>query len=529
LGTAVLLLLLVGYPLGQLVRTALTDGAGAAVSTLTSGGTGRAVANTLWTSMAITALAVAGGTAAAVVVERSGVPGRRWLRAAMIASLLTAPLVSALGWARAYGEGGLLDRAVGLSWGGLYGPAGIVAVGAAGAVPLGYLVVAAGLASRAEPDMERAARISGASAWQATRSVTLPLSRPAVGASAALIFVTTVNSFEVPAVLGIPAGFPTMTTRLYENLTLSADPGAFNSAAVLAVGLVLLSMAVVAPSDALTGVGRADRTSSASGAAGSAGPAARRLAAGLWTFLVLTSVVPLLALVLVALTKGIGVAPVPANWTLDNFAAVLDGHTYAALGNSVLLAAGAATVVVLLGGLSASLSRRRIGRTLGTLVTSSFAVAGSALAVAVLLAYGRFLRDTLVIILVAYLAKFWALGHRPMAGAAERIPVDLVRAGRASGAGPVSTIRTVIAPLMRPAIAGAWLLVFLFAVHELTISSLLYGPGDETLAVVILNRQELGDVSATSALSVLLTLLIASAGLLLLVVRRVAARRMEGL
>ena len=524
-----LLVLLVGYPLLQLVRTALADGAAAAATTVTSGGTGRAVINTLWTSLAITGLAVAGGTAAAVVVERSGVPGRRWLRTAMIASLLTAPLVSALGWARAYGEGGLLDRMVGLSWHGLYGPGGIVAVGAAGAVPLGYLVVAAGLASRAEPDMERAARISGATAWQATRTVTLPLSRPAVGAAAALIFVTTVNSFEVPAVLGIPAGFPTMTTRLYQNLTLSADPAAFTSAAVLAVGLVLLSMAVVAPSDAFTGVGRADRTSAASGAPGSAGPAARRLAAGLWTFLLLTSAVPLLALVLVALTKGVGVTPVPANWTLDNFEAVLDGHTYAALGNSVLLAGAAASVVVLLGGLSAALSRRRVGRTLGTLVTSSFAVAGSALAVAVLLAYGRFLRDTLLIILVAYLAKFWALGHRPLAGAAERIPADLVRAGRVSGAGAASTVWTVIAPLMRPAVAGGWLLVFLFAVHELTISSLLYGPGDETLAVVILNRQELGDVSATSALSVLLTLLIAAAGLLLLLVRRVAVRRMEGL
>jgi len=161
------------------------------------------------------------------------------------------------------------------------------------------------------------------------------------------------------------------------------------------------------------------------------------------------------------------------------------------------------------------------------MVTLSFAVAGSSLAVAVLLAYGRFLRDTLAIILVAYLAKFWALGHRPLAGAADRIPVDLVRAARSSGASAAVSVRTVVAPLLRPAVAGAWLLVFLFAVHELTISSLLYGPGNETLAVVILNRQEIGDVAVTSALSVLLTLLIVAAGTLLLVVRRVAADRTD--
>jgi iron(III) transport system permease protein len=164
---------------------------------------------------------------------------------------------------------------------------------------------------------------------------------------------------------------------------------------------------------------------------------------------------------------------------------------------------------------------------LGTAVTLTFAVAGSALAVAVLLAYGRFLRDTLAIILVAYLAKFWALGHRPLAGAVDRLPDDLVRAGRASGARRFDVLRTIVAPLLRPALAGGWLLVFLFAVHELTISSLLYGPGDETLAVVILNRQEIGDVAVTSALSVLLTALIAVAAVLLLVVRRAAGRILD--
>jgi len=345
------LALLVVVPLVELFRTAWGDGLDSVRQTLGADGTGTAVVNTLWTSLATMVLAVAAGTAAAMVIERSRAPGRRWLRGSMLASLLTAPLVSALGWARAYGEGGLLDRVLGPvwdGWGGLYGPAGIVTVGASGAVPLAYLIVAAGLASRSEPDTERAARASGATAWQATRTVTLPLSRPAIGAAAALVFVSTVNSFEVPAVLGIPAGFPTMTTRLYQNLTLSADPAAFTSAAVLAAGLVVVSLAVVGPADVLGGIGRADRTGAAAGAPGSAGRPAWGLASALWAFLVLTTLLPLVALVLVALTRGVGVAPVPSNWTTDNFTAVLDEHTYSALGNSVLLAAAAATAVVAL-------------------------------------------------------------------------------------------------------------------------------------------------------------------------------------
>jgi iron(III) transport system permease protein len=521
---AILLLALVGLPLAELFTTALDEGLDDVQRTLGTGGSGRAVLNTLWTSLAITVLAVVGGTAAAFVTERSRAPGRRWLRVALLASLLSAPVVSAVGWARAYGPGGLFDLAIGVGWDGLFGPAGVVVVTAAGAVPLAYLVVATSLASRTEPDMERAARASGASAWQATRSVTLPLARPAMAAAAALVFVSGVNSFEVPAVLGIPAGFSTMTTRLYQNLALSADPAAFTSAVILAAALVLLSAVVVGPADALPGAAGAVRTGGSSGATQTLPRRSWGLAAGLWCFLGLTTVLPLAALVLVALTRGVGLAPVPANWTLANFTAALDVHTYTALGNTLLLAVTAATVVILLGALTTALARGRGGRVLGTVVTLTFAVSGSALAVAVLLAYGRVLYDTLAIILVAYLAKFWALGHRPLAGASDRLPADVVRAGRASGAGPVVAVRTIVAPLLRPAIAGGWLLVFLFAVHELTISSLLYGPGTATLAVVILNQQQLGNVAATSALSVLLTLLIAVAALLLLGVRQVTVR-----
>ena len=73
------------------------------------------------------------------------------------------------------------------------------------AMPLTYLVVAAGLATRAEPDLERAARASGAGPVAAFRTVTLPLLRPVIACAAAIAFVLSVTSFGVPAVLGIPA------------------------------------------------------------------------------------------------------------------------------------------------------------------------------------------------------------------------------------------------------------------------------------------------------------------------------------
>ncbi|HAX81863.1 MAG TPA: hypothetical protein DCY40_04770, partial [Actinobacteria bacterium] len=222
-------------------------------------------------------------------------------------------------------------------------------------------------------------------------------------------------------------------------------------------------------------------------------------------YLALTTVLPLVALTLTGLTRAVGLDPWPANWTLSNFAEAWRGDSWGAVGRSLGLAAVAATLATLLGILLV-VARRRTRRGIDVAAAATFAVPGSALAVAFLLAYGPWLRDTLLIVLLAYLAKFWALAHRSLAGSAGSVDGDAVRASRISGATGPATVRRIVLPLLRPAIVAAWLLVFLFGLHELTMSSLLYGPGTATLAVVTLEVQQLGDVTVTAALAVLLTI-----------------------
>ena len=57
------------------------------------------------------------------------------------------------------------------------------------------------------------------------------------------------------------------------------------------------------------------------------------------------------------------------------------------------------------------------------------------------------------------------------------------------------------------------------------MSSLLYGPGTETLAVVVLNSADLGQLQNTAALAVLVTLVVLVPALLAwLLVRRLQVR-----
>ncbi len=186
---------------------------------------------------------------------------------------------------------------------------------------------------------------------------------------------------------------------------------------------------------------------------------------------------------------------------------------------TVAVAGAAATAVAAVAVLFVTLRQARARRWLGTAVALTFAVPGSALAVALLLAYGSWLRDTLLLVFFAYVAKFWALGHRTVAGTADAVPAEGAHAARVSGADARTAMRSVVLPPLRPAIGAAWLVVFLFGLHELTMSSLLYGPGSVTMAVVILGVTELGDVTITSALAVLLTSIVAALAIALAALR----------
>jgi len=498
-------------PLLVMARTVWVEGSADLDDIITSPGLGTAVKNTFLLAVAVTVLAVPLGTLLALALRRPDLPGRAFWRVAILLPVLVPDFVLGYSWLRAYGRAGFTDDLLGVHWSGVQGPVGVTVVVMVNAVPLVYLITAVGLAARAEPAMERAARVSGAGALSVLRTITLPLLAPATATAAVLVFVLTLGTFAIPQVMGSPAGFSTITTRIYSNLARSSDPLAFTEAVTLALLLVVIAVLVVAPADSLLGprlrVTRAATTDPTS-LAGNNRASGRWAATGIGCYSLLAVGLPLLALVATAVTQAVGLPPTPENWTVANFLSVINARNGEALGRSVMLAAVAASVLVLLGGLVAALERGRSGRSVATLVTLTLVLPGSTLALGMLIAYGRWLGGTLAIILLAYIAKLWAIAHRPISGALDRLPPDELHASRVSGASPFTAIRTVVLRPLAPALLAAWLVCFLTALHEVTMSSLLYGPGSETLAVVVLNSAELGQVGATSALAVLITVVL---------------------
>jgi iron(III) transport system permease protein len=272
--------LLVLVPLLALGRTALEEGLAPLVAALLTATP--AIWASVWTSLAATAVALLIGATIAVLTERTDVPGRRGLRLAMLVALVIPGYVAALGWLNTYGPGGLVDDLSGVAAGALVGPLGSVAVMGVEAAPIVYLIVLAGLHTRAEPDLERAARASGAGAFDAFRSVTLPLLRPVLGGAAAIAFVLSVTSFGVPAVLGLPAGFTTMTTRIYRDLAFSSDPESFVRAIGLAVVLAVGAALALTLGDRLLDRRRSQRSGAFAGPLGGIATSASGPASSSW-------------------------------------------------------------------------------------------------------------------------------------------------------------------------------------------------------------------------------------------------------
>lgn len=495
---AVLLIGLLGYPI---IRLALEAEAGA----LFEAAVGRALANSLWSSVAAATLATLIGIGGALLTERSEIRWPAGLRAGMVATLIVPPFVSALSWQAMYAPFGLLDDVAGVAMPWLEGRIGVIVVIAVNAAPLAFLITAAALRSSRVASLEWSARASGAGPVETMRRITVPLVWPAAAGAWLVGFAASLSSFGVPVVLGTPAGFETLTTRVYRAVAFSGLPGAFEEAVVMSLLLAAVALVVVA-------IG--DRFGSAPVAAMAHGPAAHRhpvppLATALaWGYVVFSLLLPFTALVLRAVTPAVGVSASPANWTVANLVDVLDARSVEALGLSAALAALAAMGALAVAAVLVVVQRAG-GRIWGTAALVGFAIPGTTIAIAMSLGYGRWLRDTAVLILVAYVAKLLALAHRPLSGSVAGIHPDLMRAGRASGAGSLRTAVRLVAPLVRPGLVAGGLLVFLFGVHELTMSSLLHGPGTETLAVVILDYQQIGDPTATAALAVVLSLVVA--------------------
>ncbi len=91
---------------------------------------------------------------------------------------------------------------------------GMIWVHSVGQVPLAFLLMVAAFKSM-DPSLEESAMMSGAATWQTFRRITLRLLVPTAASVLLILFVRTLESFETPALIGIPAHIYVYTSEIY--------------------------------------------------------------------------------------------------------------------------------------------------------------------------------------------------------------------------------------------------------------------------------------------------------------------------
>jgi iron(III) transport system permease protein len=116
---------------------------------------------------------------------------------------------------------------------------------------------------------------------------------------------------------------------------------------------------------------------------------------------------------------------------------------------------------------------------------------GICLGVAVMEVYLRVplpIYGTLWIIAIAYVIRYMPYGMRYVYSGVLQLHHELEEAAGVAGAGALTTLRRVVAPLLTPALVAGWLFIFLIANKELSIAVLLASPGSQVIAVAIFDQ-----------------------------------------
>ncbi len=476
--------------------------------------------NTFLVSLLTTAFSVLLGAPLAWVLARTDVPWRNGFRGVLLMPYIIPPFIGAIAWMQ------LLNARVGyLNWPfmallglerglfDIHSWAGLIWVMGLYFYPFVLISTSAALA-KMDPSLEEAARNARAGTLRVMRTITLPLVLPSIAAGGLLVFVAAAAQFGVPALVGGPARIFVLPTRIVASLSTGTVGGAgLREATVLSMLLMLMALLGLVASAWVTRLGRYTTVTGKS-AQQTLVPLGRWrwwVFAALVLFAVITVALPFAAIITTSFLRGWGQAPTPENLTLANYTYILFEHhlTGPGLRNSLLLAAGSATIAVAVGAVVAYMKvkvRNRLSEVMDLVATLPYATPGTVLALAMIVAwsgfYGLNLYNTFWILLLAYVVKDLAFGIRMAAGSLEQLHGSLEEAARSAGATWGRTFRDVVLPLIQPALIGGWFLVFIPAFRELTMSILLYGSDTPTAGVALFELQSGGYYQSAAALAV---------------------------
>jgi iron(III) transport system permease protein len=521
---AVFLALLMLLPMGWLVAVSLSGDGGAGLASYRAALTDPQLRKALWNTVVLAfwvgVFSLAVGAPMAWLTARSDLPGKRAIRALMLASFVTPPFLGAFAWVMLAGpNAGILNKLYRELTGAqeplidIFTMSGLIFAVTLYTFPYVFIMIANTLELIAS-DLEEAAAILGARRFTVALTVTLPMVLPAVASGFILAVLQALALFGSPAILALPAGFHTITTQIWSYFQY---PPKVELAAAASMPLLIATALLLYLQKRLLG-----RRGYAS-VGGKTGQR-RTIPLGAWRW---PAFVACLAVMTCAIFLPYGVlarAALSRAWaqpfTWDNFTLGNIGFTFwqysattSAVVNTLELGLMTATVGALLAALLAYTVNRRLvpgSQLLPFVVLAPVVIPGVVLAVGLFIAYTRpplILYGTLWIMFAAFLTKELPIGYSQSDATFRGVHGELEEAGRILGAGRLRVLREITAPLARSGIIATWCFIFIGVIRELSASIILFTPNTKVMSVVIMDLKEEGQFGAIAVLGLFMLLM----------------------
>jgi iron(III) transport system permease protein len=490
----------------------------------------KALGTTAIFSFGMVAIAVPLGGLLAFLITRTDVRAKRLLEVLVLVPMFISSIVLAFGYTVSVGPTGFVSLFVrdiiGVVPWNIYSLPGMILIAGLSHVPHVYLYVSSAMRNLPS-DLEEAARTTGASIWQVSRDVTLPMVLPALIFAAALNILLGFETFGIPLVLGDPNGIMVLTTYIYKLTTLFGTP-TYQLMAVVAVVLVLITLPLVWMQRKLLRNARKYAAMGGKGARvstlklGNSGQIIALSIIGLWLFV--SVVLPIGGITVRAFVDAWGEGVnLWSQLTFSNFSRMLEVLSlYNGIINTIVLSVvgGAVAVAIYLAvGLAGHRNWGMSNTVLDYIVLLPRALPGLVVGLAFFWVFLFVplltpLRPTLVSLFVAYLVVGLSYGLRLLQGTLIQVAPELEESARTTGATIGRTWKDVVIPIVRPGLAGAWALIMIIFLREYATGVYLMGAGTEVIGSLMVSLLQTGAMNTIAALA-LISIVLTGAGLAL--------------
>ncbi|KPK62724.1 MAG: hypothetical protein AMK73_05755 [Planctomycetes bacterium SM23_32] len=446
--------------------------------------TAKSILNSLALGCVVTAITAALALPLSVVGVRYRFPGKAFLTGLLLLPMIMPPFVGAIGMRQIlarFGSLNLLLMRAGLmdspiDWLGGARFWGVVIMEVLHLYPIMYLNFAAALAN-VDPSLEEAAVNMGSSGLGLFRKITLPLMMPGLFAGSVIVFIWAFTDLGTPLVFGYRRVVP---VQIFNQVTdLEKNPQGY----ALVVGVLAMTMLIYLASKRLFGL-RAYQSLSRGPVQGSekrTGPLGAALAIAFILIVVGAACLPHAAVLLTSLKDRWFMTVLPGSYTAEHFRDAL-GHelTVSSIRNSILFSSLSTVLDMVVGVLVAYVLVRHAFRgssILDAIVMLPLAIPGLVLAFGYVAAFsGTFLdprENPVPLLVVAYAIRRLPYMVRAAYAGFQQVNVQLEEAAINLGSHPLRAMRRVTLPLLGANLVAGGILVFSFAMLEVSDSLIL--------------------------------------------------------